>query len=202
MKGNTLFHNMMFPDLNLPNKNLIKMGCLNLWNMLKPKLQEYIESEASDPNNICSSLDIWSDDVNQSFLGVTIHFLTKSWILESFSIALKPLHESHTAENVATWLNEVYLQWKIRPWLRVNDGGSNLSEALSNSLNKLSQSTSYLRCGAHKLHGVCKGLLNQDFLTSLIANHMKINNHISRRYILFLLSIIILLLSLTLLQTN
>lgn len=174
----------MFPDLIPANKNLIKNGCINLWNMVKPKLQEYIQTEASDPNNICSSLDIWTDDVNQSFLGVTIHFFTKDWILESFSIALKPLHDSHTAENLATWLSDVYLQWKISPWLRVNDGGSNVSESLSNSLEKLSQSTSYLRCGAHKLHGVCKGLLKQDFLTNLVANHMKINNHISRRYFL------------------
>ena len=176
----------MFPDLILPNKNLIKTGTVNLWNMVKPKLEQYIATEASEPNDICSSLDIWSDETNQSFLGVTIHFLTKSWILESFSIALRPLFESHTSENVASWLNDVYIQWKIRPWLRVNDGGSNLSESLSRSLVKLSQSTSYLRCGAHKLHGICKELLNLECLTNLVANHMKINNHICRRYFFFI----------------
>lgn len=178
----------MFPDLVLPNKNLIKTGTVNLWNTLKPKLEEYISSEASDPNDITSTLDIWSDDNNQSFLGVTIHFLTKSWVLESFSIALKPLFDSHTSENIASWLNGVYIQWKIHPWLRINDGANNVSEALSKSLEKLSQSSCYLRCGAHKLHGVCKDLLNQDYLSPQIVNHMKINNHISRRYLFFFLS--------------
>lgn len=176
---------MMFPDLILPNKNLIKIGAVNLWNIIKPKLEEYISTQASDSNDITSTLDIWSDDGNQSFLGVTIHFLTKSWVLESFSIALKPLFESHTSENIASWLTSVYAQWKINPWLRINDGASNMSEALSKSLEKLFQSTCYLRCGAHKLHGVCKDLLNQDYLAPLISNHMKINNHISRRYSFF-----------------
>jgi hypothetical protein len=179
-QGNVLFHKMMFPDLIQPNKNLIKTGAVNLWNIVKPKLDEYISTHASDPNDITSTLDIWSDDVNQSFLGVTIHFLTKSWVLESFSIALKPIFESHTSENIASWLTNVYAQWKINPWLRINDGASNMSDALSKSLEKLFQSTCYLRCGAHKLHGVCKDLLNQDYLAPLIANHMKINHHISR----------------------
>jgi hypothetical protein len=184
MKGNVLFHKMMFPDLVEPNKNLIKTGAVNLWNKLKPKLEEDIRTEATD---ITSTLDIWSDDVNQSFLGVTIHFLTKTWVLESFSIALKPLFDSHTSENIASWLNGAYTQWNILPWLRINDGANNVSESLSKSLEKLSQSSSYLRCGAHKLHGVCKELLNQDYLTPLIANHMKINNHVSRRYFFFII---------------
>jgi hypothetical protein len=143
-KGNVLFHQMMFPDLIQPNKNLIKFGAVNLWNIIKPKLEEYISTHASDSNDITSTLDIWSDDGNQSFLGVTIHFLTKSWILESFSIALKPLFESHTSENIASWLTSVYAQWKINPWLRINDGASNMSEALSKSLEKLFQS--YVIC--------------------------------------------------------
>jgi hypothetical protein len=172
----------MFPELVMPNKILIKTGARNLWNNLKPKLEAYISTEASDPNYLSSTIDIWSDNVNQSFLGVTIHFLNKSWILESFSIALLPLFESHTSENIASWLDGVYKQWKIAPWIRINDGASNMAESLSKSLEKLSQSTCYLRCGAHKLHGICKDMLNQDYLTSLISNHMKINNHISRRY--------------------
>ena len=179
--GNILFHQTMFPELIMPNKTLIKTGLRNLWNnILKPKLEEYISTEASD-SDITSTLDIWSDDTNQSFLGVTIHFLTKLWILESFSIALKPLSDAHTADNIASWLNEVYVQWKIRPWLRLNDGASNVSEALSRSLEKLAQSTCYLRCGAHKLHGVCKGLSIESYVSPIILNHMKINNHISRR---------------------
>ena len=67
----------MFPDLVLPNKKLIQTGAVNLWNKLKPKLEEYISTEASDPNDITSTLDIWSDDTNQAFLGVTIHFLNQ-----------------------------------------------------------------------------------------------------------------------------
>ena len=172
----------MFPELVMPHKILIKTGARNLWNNLKPKLEAYISTEASDPNYLSSTIDIWSDNVNQSFLGVTIHFLNNSWILESFSIALLPLFESHTSENIASWLDGVYKQWKIAPWIRINDGASNMAESLSKSLEKLSQSTCYLRCGAHKLHGICKDMLNQDYLTSLISNHMKINNHISRRY--------------------
>lgn len=173
----------MFPELIIPNKILIKTGALNLWNnILKPKLEEYISNEVSDNSNLTSTLDIWSDETNQSYLGVTIHFLTKTWILESFSIALKPLFDSHTAENIATWLNEVYDHWKIHPWLRLNDGASNVSEALSKSLEKISQSSCHLRCGAHKLHGICKDLSNEEYVSTLIGNHMKINNHLSRRY--------------------
>lgn len=171
----------MFPELIMPNQTLIKTGIRNLWNNgLKPKLEEYISTEATN-SDIVSTLDIWSDNTNQSFLGVTIHFVTKSWILESFSIALKPLSDAHTADNIASWLNEVYEQWKIVPWLRLNDGASNVSEALSRSLEKLAQSSFYLRCGAHKLHGVCKALSNESYVSPIILNHMKINNHISRR---------------------
>lgn len=65
----------MFPELIMPNQTLIKTGIRNLWNnSLKPKLEEYILTEASD-SDITSTLDIWSDSTNQSFLGITIHFL-------------------------------------------------------------------------------------------------------------------------------
>jgi hypothetical protein len=57
MKGNVLFHKMMFPDLVEPNKNLIKTGAVNLWNKLKPKLEEYISTEATD---ITSTLVVYS----------------------------------------------------------------------------------------------------------------------------------------------
>ena len=65
----------MFPELIMPNQTLIKTGIRNLWNnSLKPKLEEYILTEASD-SDITSTLDIWSDSTNQSFLGITNHFL-------------------------------------------------------------------------------------------------------------------------------
>lgn len=68
--GNQLFHKALFPDLMPPNKNIIKNGCHNLWKeVLKPKLKEYLSKEASGEFDLVSTLDIWTDDSNQSYIG-------------------------------------------------------------------------------------------------------------------------------------
>lgn len=83
-------------------------------------------------------------------------------------------------------IKEIYIDWAINPWLRINDGGSNVSAALSEKISALNNlmSSFFIRCSAHKLHGSSKKLLVIPELKDLIDNHMKINNHLNRRYFL------------------
>lgn len=147
--GNQLFHKALFPDLLPPNKNIIKNGCHNLWKeVLKPKLKEYFAEEASGEFDLVSTLDIWTDDSNQSYIGVTAHFINRNWELEVFSIALRRILNHHTAENIALWIKEIYIDWAINPWLRINDGGSNVSAALSEKISALNNLMSSFLLGA------------------------------------------------------
>lgn len=72
-KGNQLFHETLFPELIMPNKELIKNGCNNLWESVKQKLKDYIQKEAPEVSNLVSTIDIWSDDNNQAFLGLFLY---------------------------------------------------------------------------------------------------------------------------------
>lgn len=68
--------------------------------------------------------------------------------------------------------------WVLVPFVRINDCGSKVSEALTNQL-VLSEELlkDNLRCNAHILDGICKKLTKLDSLATVVDNHLKINKH-------------------------
>lgn len=66
------------------------------------KLQEYL----------CITADAWSSRA-QSYLGVTIHFINKNYVRESYVLAFKQLHTRQTYKELADALHAIFKDYEI-----------------------------------------------------------------------------------------
>ncbi|XP_071569776.1 zinc finger BED domain-containing protein 4-like [Temnothorax nylanderi] len=101
---------------------------------------------------ICYSLtcDNWTDNTNQSYLGVTIHYLTEEIEMKTGCIGVFPLHKNHTAEYLADSLNTVIEQFQLdrsKITAIITDSAANIKLAIEKTIGKHRQ----LSCFAHIL---------------------------------------------------
>jgi len=142
--------------------------------VMSSNMKKYIALEGVDTN---TTIDLWSDTENRSFVGVTVHFISTDWKLESFSIACKHVEGNHNSKNIASWIDKVFDEWSLKPWLRTNDNASNMSKSLTEELKKLNKNVNSLACGAHTLDLTAKNIFIQDKLAPLWKNSKLINAH-------------------------
>ena len=77
------------------------------------------------------TLDLWSNRQMKSFLGVTGHFISKEWKMESMMLACNRVTGRHTAENIASWYVEITSEYDIGAKVKhiVTDNASNVKKA-------------------------------------------------------------------------
>nr|XP_061819122.1 E3 SUMO-protein ligase ZBED1-like [Nerophis lumbriciformis] len=111
--------------------------------------------------------DAWTSMATEAYLGVTIHFVNDEWELTSINLTTMPLNEKHTAENIASWIEDVVNKFEINIKLVqviVHDNAANVVAALR--VLEERHGVSSLRCVGHTLQ--------------LVVNHALKDNHISR----------------------
>ena len=80
-----------------PSRWRLSTPLLNtLYNIIAQKNKEKLKE--ADYFSVTS--DAWTSEAFDKFVGLTIHFINKSWQLDSFVLAVIPLAESHTCYNV------------------------------------------------------------------------------------------------------
>ena len=67
----------------------------------------------------------------RSYLGITGHFISNDWKLESVMLGCNRVTGRHTAENISFWYDEVTSDFNISQKVRhiVTDSGSNVKKA-------------------------------------------------------------------------
>ena len=94
--------------------------------------------------------DCWTSRNNESYVGLTIHFLTPDWEFAHFVLENKELPVSHTAENLAEALKEILSDWKIQDSkisCTTIDNAANVHKSLADVLQ-----WPYLHCFGHTLN--------------------------------------------------
>ena len=89
---------------------------------------------SSTPPHICHFLvappgtDIWTSRTVQSYITVTVHFLTEDWILDSRVLVTHEMMERHTGVNIAECLREIAKDWNLdnKVVAVVHDNASNM----------------------------------------------------------------------------
>lgn len=131
---------------------------------------------------ICYSLtcDNWTDITNQSYLGVTIHYLTEELEMKSGCIGVFPLHKNHTAEYLAYSLNTVIQNFNLnnsKITAVITDSAANIKLAIEKTIGKHKQ----LFCFAHILsHIVSDALSSNSHVKEIISKVKKIVTIIRR----------------------
>lgn len=125
---------------------------------------------------ICYSLtcDNWTDVTNQSYLGVTVHYLTDELEMKSGCIGVFPLDKNHTAEYLTYSLSTVIENFKLersKITAIITDSAANIKLAIEKTIGKHKQ----LFCFAHILsHIVSDALSNMPHAQEIISKVKKI----------------------------
>lgn len=96
------------------------------------------------------TLDAWTSAANRSYIAVTVHGVSTSWVLESFVLGVVPVKCSETAEFLAEVVREVLQGWEIdmaRIVAVTSDGAANMKAAVTKCLN-----IEWIYCVAHLLN--------------------------------------------------
>ena len=73
-----------------------------------------IQADLTKANSFYSlTCDGWQSHSLNSYLGVTCHYVDKSFELKKRTLALKFLEESHTSDYLAKMINECSSEWQI-----------------------------------------------------------------------------------------
>jgi len=82
------------------------------------KLVECVMNEVKETINMemtyySLTFDIWSSRVMQSFMAVTLHYLTEDFEVKYFVIEVTPLKGSHTGDFIANFLKKTMPTYQL-----------------------------------------------------------------------------------------
>jgi hypothetical protein len=62
---------------------------------------------------VALTTDSWTSRATESYLTVTVHFITAEWEIQSHVFQTRPLESSHTSVNLGEELRAVVAVWKL-----------------------------------------------------------------------------------------
>ncbi|KAK1900776.1 putative AC transposase [Dissostichus eleginoides] len=110
-------------------------------------------------NKIALTTDAWTSVATEAYLGITCHFISDDWELNSFCLTTMPLEERHTGTNIAAWIEQAVERFEIplsKVVAVVHDNGSNVVLA-ANILQEKHGGENYVTVSA--LPPLVRGLL-------------------------------------------
>ncbi|KAF1377125.1 hypothetical protein PFLUV_G00197320 [Perca fluviatilis] len=127
---------------------------------------------AINPNNskLALTTDIWTSVATEAYLGVTCHYITDDWDMQSICLTTMPLQDRHTASNIAEWLEQVVARFEIPPSkiiAIVRDNGANIVAA-ANILEE-KHGWSSVRCTGHTLQLVINAALKHPSIDKAVG---------------------------------
>lgn len=127
------------------------------------EVQQKLVSMLSNVEFVSITADTWTSVATESYLTVTVHYISEDWLLMSHVLGTLPLEERHTGENLAAWMIEMLLKFDVNPSkvvTVVHDNASNMVSATNILL--ATYGINSLRCSAHTLQLVVHSTLNKD----------------------------------------
>ena len=130
-KGFQRLSHTLEPRYQPPSRKTLSVNYLpSIYEREKQK----INPNVSAADHFALTTDMWTSRANQSYTGVTIHFITTEFKLESCLLKTREFIESHSAENIMLELEEIVHQWGLlRSKLAavVTDNGKNIVRAIN-----------------------------------------------------------------------
>lgn len=134
------------PLYTIPNRRTIARLINEKYNILKNRFKSNLKQDVS----YTLTCDIWTDVSNQSYLGITLHYLKEELVLMNATVGVFPLNTNHTADYISNTLLSILDSFNIdsnRIIAVVNDSTSNMIGAVSDAFG----SRNHLPCFAHAL---------------------------------------------------
>jgi len=155
------------PGYNMPGRTFFTAKL----ETMQAELKDSLKATLASTKFVAVTSDIWTSATNESYVSVTVHYIDNSWVLCSRVLAVMPIEDRHTGDNIVKWLLDVVAQYDMSPSkvsAIVHDNGSNMVAA-AKKLEAL-HGWSSVRCVAHTIqlvvHAVLQSATISDTLTS------------------------------------
>ena len=126
--------------------------------MYNDKLQQHRKT-VENCTSLALTTDFWTSTNNESYCGITGHWIDCDWKLTSITLTCLNVQERHTADNVASLYSQFAEEWHIADKIRciVSDNARNMVAAIRNT------DYSHLPCVAHCIQlSILEGLKAAD----------------------------------------
>jgi len=144
-----------------------------LYQQTYEKVQGYMMNSFA----VCLTTDGWTSIKNESYLGVTGHFINENSLLQSVCHGCENFNERHTIENLSVFLKNIVCTWGIQHKIVavVSDNAPNIVGAIKDSNFR------HISCFAHNVNLVVqkglKKIINVQKKVKSIVEHFKISSH-------------------------
>lgn len=142
------------PSYEIPSRQVISRTHIpSLYEQCLNDCKELVKDVVA----ISLTTDCWTSVNNESFMGVTIHFLDKDFKMQTMLLECAVFDISHTSINLSEKLKEITDEWGIEKkiMLAVSDNASNIKNAIKNELG-----WRYFACFSHTLNLIVRDALS------------------------------------------
>ena len=140
----------------------------DLYNAEKGALMKDISSASS----IALTTDGWTSRATESYITVTVHFIDEAWKLKNYVLVTRPMHESHTGENIGSFLKETLAEWNLTKFGQipvVTDNASNMDIAVARA-----DMFPHVKCLAHTINLAAQKALGINAVSRLLGRIRRI----------------------------
>ena len=164
------------PGYHLPSATHFTHLIERKYDVVKERVRHILQEQAV---YIAITADLWTSVATESYITVTFHYLDAQWQMKSVVSGTLPLFESHTANNIVTWIKELVDDVSIateKVVAFVHDNCKNIENA-GNSLEEVYGWFS-LGCAGHTLQ-LC---VNAGLKTPAISNVVAAGRHLTTHF--------------------
>ena len=97
------------PAYEVPSRKHV----MNKLRELYAETREKVEVKLKEVTSAAITLDFWTSRATNSYLGVTVHFISPRWTMESYALQTREVKERHRADNVAEGIQHVVVEWEL-----------------------------------------------------------------------------------------
>ncbi|TGZ38549.1 Uncharacterized protein DBV15_12606 [Temnothorax longispinosus] len=142
------------PLYNIPSRKTITKDIELKYHQMKNAFRDNITATTTHT----LTCDIWTDTSNQSYLGITDHYLTTELEIKNGCLAVLPLSERHTADYISLNLRDCLESFGIKTsnvTAMVTDSGANIKKAAIDTFG----ASKHIPCFAHTLSHVVPSVM-------------------------------------------
>jgi hypothetical protein len=165
------------PGYNMPGRTFFTAKL----EKMQAELKESLKATLALTKFVALTSDIWTSAANESYISVTVHYIDNSWVLCDRVLAVMPIDERHTGDNIVKWLLDALAQYDLSPSkvsALVHDNGSNMVAA-AKKLEAL-HGWSSVRCVAHTIQLVVNAVLQSVSISDTLTSARRVVEHFKR----------------------
>ena len=164
------------PAYQVPSRRTVMKYLTDMQDKIKASLLQ----EMDRMEFVSLTTDFWTSKAVDSYLGITAHFVTPDWKLESRVLQTAQMEEQHTAPNVADELEKAVEEWRLTNKLvaTTTDNGRNIVKAVKENLQ-----WQHFPCFGHTLQISVKAGLNLPPVSEIISRSRKLVRHFRHSYV-------------------